>query len=106
MSHEVNDRVWEDVWEAVEQMSLEEVREFLLSNLHSQEEVSRLNEVELREAVAEDMFNLRGVLRMRIEEALDILDEFIYDEMQKSNDKKMKDELQEAWNKIIEEVTT
>ena len=47
MSHEVNDRVWEDVWEAVEQMSLEEV--------------TRLNEVELREAVAEDMFNLRGV---------------------------------------------
>ena len=43
---------------------------------------------------------------MRIEEALDILDEFIYDERQKSNDKKMKDELQEAWNKIIEEVTT
>ena len=43
---------------------------------------------------------------MRIEEALDIVDEFIYDEMQKSNDKKMKDELQEAWNKIIEEVTT
>ena len=61
MSHEVNDRVWEDVWEAVEQMSVEEVREFLLSNLHSQEEVTRLNEVELREAVAEDMFNLRGV---------------------------------------------
>ena len=61
MSHEVNDRVWEDVWEAVEQMSLEEVREFLLSNLHSQEEVARLNEVELREAVDEDMFNLRGV---------------------------------------------
>jgi len=61
MSHEINDRIWEDVWEAVEEMSLEEVREFLLSNLHSQEEVSRLNEVELREAVAEDMFNLRGV---------------------------------------------
>ena len=61
MSHEVNDRVWEDVWEAVEQMSLEEVKEFLLSNLHSQEEVTRLNEGELREAVAEDMFNLRGV---------------------------------------------
>tara|TARA_Y100000361_G_C10933966_1_gene225329 strand:+ start:201 stop:386 length:186 start_codon:yes stop_codon:yes gene_type:complete len=61
MSHEVNDRVWEDVWEEVAQMSLEEVREFLLSNSHSQEEVSRLNEVELREAVAEDMFNLRGV---------------------------------------------
>ena len=61
MSHEVNDRVWEDVWEAVEQMSLEEVKEFLLSNLHSQEEVTRLNEVELREAVAEDMFNLRGI---------------------------------------------
>ena len=61
MSHEVNDRVWEDVWEAVEQMSLKEVKEFLLSNLHSQEEVTRLNEVELREAVAEDMFNLRGV---------------------------------------------
>ena len=61
MSHEVNDRVWEDIWEEVAQMSLEEVREFLLSNLHSQEEVSRLNEVELREAVAEDMFNLRGV---------------------------------------------
>jgi len=61
MSHEVNDRVWEDVWEDVEQMSLEEVKEFLLSNLHSQEEVARLNEVELREAVAEDKFNLRGV---------------------------------------------
>lgn len=61
MSHEINDRVWEDVWEDVEQMSLEEVREFLLSNLHSQEEVARLNEVELREAVAEDKFNLRGV---------------------------------------------
>ena len=61
MSHEVNDRVWEDVWEEVEQMSLAEVKEFLLSNLHSQEEVTRLNEVELREAVAEDMFNLRGV---------------------------------------------
>ena len=61
MSHEINDRIWEDVWEAVEQMSLEEVREFLLSNLHSQEEIARLNEVELREAVAEDMFNLRGV---------------------------------------------
>tara|TARA_B100000900_G_scaffold358278_1_gene329103 strand:+ start:573 stop:758 length:186 start_codon:yes stop_codon:yes gene_type:complete len=61
MSHEINDRIWEDVWEAVEEMSLEEVREFLLSNLHSQEEVTRLNEVELREAVAEDMFNLRGV---------------------------------------------
>ena len=61
MSHEVNDRVWEDVWEEVEQMSLAEVREFLLSNSHSQEEVSRLNEVELREAAAEDMFNLRGV---------------------------------------------
>ena len=61
MSNEINDRVWEDVWEAVEQMALEEVKEFLLSNLHSQEEVTRLNEVELREAVAEDMFNLRGV---------------------------------------------
>ncbi len=61
MSNEVNDRVWEDVWEEVEQMSLAEVKEFLLSNLHSQEEVTRLNEVELREAVAEDMFNLRGV---------------------------------------------
>tara|TARA_R100001463_G_scaffold83820_2_gene138393 strand:+ start:36 stop:221 length:186 start_codon:yes stop_codon:yes gene_type:complete len=61
MSHEINDRIWEDVWEAVEEMSLEEVREFLLSNLHSQEEIARLNEVELREAVAEDMFNLRGV---------------------------------------------
>tara|TARA_R100001460_G_scaffold60636_1_gene100758 strand:- start:369 stop:554 length:186 start_codon:yes stop_codon:yes gene_type:complete len=61
MSHEINDRIWEDVWEAVEEMSLEEVKEFLLGNLHSQEEVTRLNEVELREAVAEDMFNLRGV---------------------------------------------
>ena len=61
MSHKVNDNVWEYIWEEVEQMSLEEVREFLLSNLHSQEEVARLNEVELREAVAEDMFNLRGV---------------------------------------------
>jgi ethanolamine ammonia-lyase large subunit len=61
MSHNVNDNVWEYIWEEVEQMSLEEVKEFLLSNLHSQEEVTRLNEVELREAVAEDMFNLRGV---------------------------------------------
>tara|TARA_R100001480_G_scaffold28916_3_gene39310 strand:- start:123 stop:308 length:186 start_codon:yes stop_codon:yes gene_type:complete len=61
MSNEINDRVWEDVWEEVEQMSLEEVREFLLSNLHSQEEVVRLNEVDLREAVAEDKFNMRGV---------------------------------------------
>ena len=61
MSNHVNDNVWEYIWEEVEQMYLEEVREFLLSNLHSQEEVARLNEVELREAVAEDMFNLRGV---------------------------------------------
>ena len=61
MSNHVNDNVWEYIWEEVEQMSLEEVREFLLSNLHSQEEVARLNEVELREAVAEDIFNLRGV---------------------------------------------
>jgi len=61
MSQEINDRVWEDVWEEVEQMSLEEVREFLLSNLHSQEMVRRLNEVDLREAVAEDKFNMRGV---------------------------------------------
>tara|TARA_Y100000004_G_scaffold176575_1_gene217260 strand:- start:4126 stop:4311 length:186 start_codon:yes stop_codon:yes gene_type:complete len=61
MSNNVNDNVWEYIWEEVEQMSLEEVREFLLSNLHSQEEVARLNEVELREAVAEDMFNLRGI---------------------------------------------
>ena len=61
MSNHVNDNVWEYIWEEVEQMSLEEVREFLLSNLHSQEEVARLKEVELREAVAEDMFNLRGV---------------------------------------------
>jgi len=61
MSHQVNDNVWEYIWEEVEQMSLEEIKEFLLSNLHSQEEVARLNEVELREAVAEDMFNLRGV---------------------------------------------
>ena len=61
MSNNVNDNVWEYIWEEVEQMSLEEVKEFLLSNLHSQEEVTRLNEVELRAAVAEDMFNLRGV---------------------------------------------
>mgnify|MGYP003112365886 FL=1 len=61
MSNDVNDNVWEYIWEEVEQMSLEEVKEFLLSNLHSREEVTRLNEVELREAVAEDMFNLRGV---------------------------------------------
>ena len=61
MSNNVNDNVWEYIWEEVEQMSLEEVREFLLSNLHSQEEVARLNEVELREAVAEDMLNLRGI---------------------------------------------
>ena len=61
MSNNVNDNVWEYIWEEVEQISLEEVKEFLLSNLHSQEEVTRLNEVELREAVAEDMFNLRGV---------------------------------------------
>ena len=61
MSNNVNDNVWEYIWEEVVQMSLEEVKEFLLSNLHSREEVTRLNEVELREAVAEDMFNLRGV---------------------------------------------
>ena len=61
MSNNVNDNVWEYIWEEVEQMSLEEVKEFLLSNLHSREEVTSLNEVELREAVAEDMFNLRGV---------------------------------------------
>ena len=61
MSNNVNDNVWEYIWEEVEQMSLEEVKEFLLSNLHSREEVTRLNEVELREAVAEDMFNLRGI---------------------------------------------
>jgi len=46
-----------------------------------------------------------GGRSMRIEEALDILDEFMYDEMKKK-DKKIKNELQEAWNKIIEEVTT
>ena len=61
MSNDVNDNVWEYIWEEVEQMSLEEVKEVLLIYLHSQEEVTRLNEVELREAVAEDMFNLRGV---------------------------------------------
>jgi hypothetical protein len=47
-----------------------------------------------------------GGRSMRIEEALDIVDEFVFDKMQSSDDKKMKDELQEAWNKIIEEVTT
>ncbi len=46
-----------------------------------------------------------GERSMRIEEALDIIDEFIYDEMKKK-DKKIKDELQKAWNKIIEETTT
>ena len=35
MSNNVNDNVWEYIWEEVEQMSLEEVKEFLLSNLHS-----------------------------------------------------------------------
>ena len=40
---------------------------------------------------------------MRIEEALDIVDEFIYDEMQKHNEK-IKDELQEAWHRIIKEI--
>lgn len=43
---------------------------------------------------------------MRIEEALDIVDDVITCEMEWSDDKKMKDELQKAWNKIIEEVTT
>ena len=40
---------------------------------------------------------------MRIEEALDIVAEFIYDEMQKHIEK-IKDELQEAWHRIIKEV--
>ena len=39
---------------------------------------------------------------MTIKEALDIVDDLITCEMEWSDDKKMKDELQEAWNKIIE----
>ena len=61
MSHEVNDRVWEDVWEEVEQMSLAEVRKFLLSNLHSQEEVEDLTRLSCERQLPKKMFNLRGV---------------------------------------------
>ena len=42
---------------------------------------------------------------MKIKEAIDIVDDIITFEMEWSDDEKMKDELQKAWNKIIEEVT-
>jgi len=42
---------------------------------------------------------------MTIKEALDIVDDLITCEMEWSDNKKMKKELQEAWNRIIEEVT-
>ena len=41
---------------------------------------------------------------MKIKEAIAIVDELITCEMDWSDDKKMKDELQKAWNKIQEEV--
>jgi len=39
---------------------------------------------------------------MKIKEAIAIVDELITCEMDWSDDKKMKDELQKAWNKIQE----
>ena len=42
---------------------------------------------------------------MTIKEALDVVDDLITCEMEWSDNKKMKKELQEAWNRIIEEVT-
>ena len=41
---------------------------------------------------------------MTIKEAIAIVDELITCEMEWSDYKKMKDELQKAWNKIIKEV--
>ena len=43
---------------------------------------------------------------MKIKEAIAIVDYLITCEMEWSDDKKMKDELQKAWNKIREELTT
>lgn len=37
---------------------------------------------------------------MKTREAIAIVDELITREMERSNDEKMKDELQRAWNKI------
>ena len=45
-----------------------------------------------------------GERSMKIKEAIAIVDELITCEMDWSDDKKMKDELQKAWNKIREEV--
>ena len=45
-----------------------------------------------------------GGRSMKIKEAIAIVDELITCEMDWSDDKKMKDELQKAWNKIREEV--
>ena len=42
---------------------------------------------------------------MKIKEAIAIVDDVITCEMEWADDEKMKDELQKAWNKIIEEVT-
>lgn len=42
---------------------------------------------------------------MTIEKALNIVDDLITCEMEWSDNKEMKKELQEAWNRIIEEVT-
>ena len=39
-------------------------------------------------------------------EALNIIDDVITCEIEWSDDKKTKDKLQKAWNKIIEELTT
>ena len=41
-----------------------------------------------------------GGRSMKIKEALDIVDDVITCEMEWSDDEKMKDELQKAWNKI------
>ena len=41
---------------------------------------------------------------MKIKEAIAIVDELIRSEMEWFDDKKMKDELQKAWNKIINEL--
>ena len=45
-------------------------------------------------------------MSMTMKEALDIVDDLVTCEMEWSDNKGMKKELQEAWNKIIEEVTT
>ena len=43
---------------------------------------------------------------MEMKEALNIVDDVITCEIEWSDNKKTKDKLQRAWNKIIEEVTT